>query len=91
MYRLVHTDQSDRKTCRDVPFENVGVRRDKAEAALIQWRINNEKRDRLVRNAKRAGININQIHALTGIGRSTIYRILATPAPARPRRNKPTD
>jgi hypothetical protein len=54
----------------------MGTRRDNAEAALTQWRANHEQRDDLVRKANKAGININRIHTLTGIGRSTIYRIL---------------
>lgn len=56
----------------------MGTRRDSAEADLIQWRANNEQRDYVVRKAKNVGVSINRIHVLTGIGRSTIYRILAT-------------
>ena len=54
----------------------MGVRRDNAEAALVAWRANNEQRDTLVRKASKAGVSINRIHTLTGIGRSTLYRIL---------------
>ncbi|MEE3755213.1 helix-turn-helix domain-containing protein [Mycobacterium intracellulare] len=54
----------------------MGVRRDEAEADLVQWRANNEQRDDLVRKADKAGVSINKIHTLSGIGRSTIYRIL---------------
>lgn len=54
----------------------MGVRRDQAEADLVQWRANNEQRDDLVRKADKAGVSINKIHTLSGIGRSTIYRIL---------------
>lgn len=54
----------------------MGTRRDNAEAALIAWRTNNEQRDALVRKANKAGLSINRIHTLTGIGRSTLYRIL---------------
>lgn len=54
----------------------MGVRRDNAEAALIQWRANNKQRDDLVRKADKAGVSINRISTLSGIGRSTIYRIL---------------
>lgn len=54
----------------------MGVRRDKAEADLIQWRANKEQRDNLVRKADKAGVSINRIHTLSGVGRSTIYRIL---------------
>ena len=49
----------------------------KAERALTQWRQATERRDTLVRQAHAAGLSINRIHILTGIGRSTIYRILA--------------
>lgn len=68
----------------------MGTRRDNAEAALIQWRTSNEQRDDLVRKANKAGININRIHTLTGIGRSTIYRILSATktAPPTSRRGK---
>lgn len=73
----------------------MGTRRDNAEADLTQWRANHEQRDHLVRKASKAGITINRIHTLTGIGRSTIYRILApTPTPTiparTPRRTKKT-
>ncbi|WP_260972872.1 helix-turn-helix domain-containing protein [Mycolicibacterium llatzerense] len=54
----------------------MGVRHDKAEAALTAWRENHDQRDDLVRKARKAGLSINRIHVLTGIGRSTIYRIL---------------
>lgn len=67
----------------------MGTRQDNAEADLTQWRANHEQRDHLVRKANKAGININRIHTLTGISRSTIYRILTPPPPvATARRNK---
>ncbi|MGW2666238.1 helix-turn-helix domain-containing protein [Nocardia tengchongensis] len=47
-----------------------------AEADLIAWREMNDSRDKRVQNAHAAGLNINQIHTLTGISRATIYRIL---------------
>ncbi|GFG83258.1 MULTISPECIES: helix-turn-helix domain-containing protein [Mycobacterium] len=47
-----------------------------AEQALTRWRHNFDQRDPLVRHAHDAGVPINRIHRLTGISRSTIYRIL---------------
>lgn len=49
---------------------------EQAEARLIGWRVMNEQRDDLVRDAHAAGVPVNRIHTLTGIGRNTIYRIL---------------
>ena len=50
------------------------------EADLIAWRETEEarpeRRFQIVTNAHAAGYNINQIHTLSGISRSTIYRIL---------------
>lgn len=34
------------------------------------------ERDQLIRDARAAGMNIRQIHLRSGIGRSTIYRVL---------------
>lgn len=51
-----------------------------AEAALADWKRRSEQidseRDRIVQAAHTAGLNIRQIHLKSGIGRSTIYRIL---------------
>lgn len=47
-----------------------------AETSLLAWKDNFDARDRVVREAHAAGVSINRIHTLTGIGRSTIYRIL---------------
>ena len=44
-----------------------------AEADLINWRAIDEMRDDLVRRVHAAGISIKPIHALTGVGRATIY------------------
>lgn len=53
---------------------------DQAEESLIGWRVGRDaidkQRDDLVREAHEAGVPINRIHTLTGIGRNTIYRIL---------------
>lgn len=59
---------------------------EQAEADLVEWRANVAKRDPLVRQARAAGLNINQIHTISGISRSTVYDILnATPPPAKRR------
>lgn len=34
------------------------------------------ERDQLIRDARAAGMNIRQIHLRSGVGRSTIYRVL---------------
>ena len=47
-----------------------------AEEALRQWRQVVERRDELIQVAHQAGVPIRRIHLLTGVGRSTIYRIL---------------
>ncbi|WP_280331538.1 hypothetical protein [Nocardia wallacei] len=47
-----------------------------AEAALIEWRKNNEIRDQLVREAYDAGVTVHRIHILSGIGRNTVYKIV---------------
>lgn len=49
---------------------------EQAEARLAAWRTMFEQRDSFVRDAHKAGVPINRIHTLTGIGRNTIYRIL---------------
>jgi DNA invertase Pin-like site-specific DNA recombinase len=59
---------------RGVGAETMSARQ--AERALIRWRQATEQRDALVRQAHAAGLTINRIHTLTGIGRGTIYRIL---------------
>ncbi|HMT33648.1 helix-turn-helix domain-containing protein (plasmid) [Gordonia pseudamarae] len=50
--------------------------KERAETALREWKRVVDTRDQLVLAAHTAGININQIHTLTEISRSTIYRIL---------------
>lgn len=47
-----------------------------AETALREWKRNFDARDQLVTDAHAAGLTINRIHLVTGIGRTTIYRIL---------------
>ena len=56
--------------------------RNLAEAgrALDEWRQRSgqvdAERDQLIRDAHAAGMNIRQIHLRSGVGRSTIYRVL---------------
>jgi hypothetical protein len=47
-----------------------------AENALTVWAAQNARRDDLVRRARAVGVPKNRIHALTGIARTTIDRIL---------------
>ena len=51
---------------------------------LSEWVIVTRDRDARVRAAVAAGITKHRVHQLTGIGRSTIDRILASLAPGRP-------
>ena len=51
--------------------------REEAEAALQAWAT--VQRDDLVRAAYAAGVSKNRIHALTGIARTTVDRILEAP------------
>lgn len=46
-----------------------------AEAALTHWRETLDSRDQLVRDALASGLTVNRIFVLTGIARSTLYRI----------------
>jgi hypothetical protein len=47
-----------------------------AERELAAWAAVNARRDEVVRTAHRAGVAKNRIHAITGIARTTIDRIL---------------
>jgi len=51
-----------------------------AEAALADWkrRIDaaNAERDRLIRAAHEAGVNIRRISLLSGVSRTTVYKVL---------------
>ena len=51
--------------------------RQKWEALLAAYRRTVEGRDDLVARAYQAGVSVRQIHLRSGIGRQTIYRILA--------------
>jgi hypothetical protein len=50
---------------------------EEAEAMLVEWRIVVRSRDERVRVAVAAGLAKHRVSVLTGIGRSTIDRILA--------------
>jgi hypothetical protein len=50
--------------------------RDQAERELVAWATANACRDDIIRAAHRAGVAKNRIHAVTGIARTTIDRIL---------------
>jgi predicted DNA-binding transcriptional regulator AlpA len=52
------------------------VTREQMEARLIGWKAMYDQRDSFIREAHTAGVTITRIHALTGISRATIYRIL---------------
>lgn len=49
----------------------------RVERQLMEFRAAVEGRDVLVREAQALGVSKNRIHALTGISRTTIDRILA--------------
>jgi hypothetical protein len=53
---------------------------EEAEQTLSEWAIVTRDRDTRVREAVGAGLSKHRVHLLTGIGRSTIDRILARPA-----------
>ena len=55
---------------------------EEAAQMLSEWVIVTRDRDARVRAAVAAGITKHRVHQLTGIGRSTIDRILAAPVPA---------
>jgi transposase len=58
------------------------VRPEEAEQLLIEWAKVARDRDNRVRAAVGAGVTKLRVSQLTGLGRSTIDRILATGAPA---------
>lgn len=51
-----------------------------AEDSLLKWRQDAQRiadsRDTIILDAHRAGLTINRIHTISGISRSTIYRLL---------------
>lgn len=50
---------------------------EEAENLLIEWRVVTSDRDNRVRTAVAAGVTKYRVNKLTGLGRSTIDRILA--------------
>lgn len=58
--------------------------REEAEQLLSEWVLVTRERDNRVRAAVTAGITKHRVHQITGIGRSTIDRILAAAAPGGP-------
>lgn len=46
-----------------------------AEATLTHYGETVKSRDQIVRDALASGVTVNRIYALTGIARSTLYRI----------------
>jgi hypothetical protein len=58
------------------------MRREEAESALAEWVEVTRDRDARVRAAVAAGLTKHRVHHITGIGRSTIDRILARSAGA---------
>lgn len=57
------------------------MRAEEAEELLIEWVTVTRDRDNRVRTAVASGVTKHRVHRLTGIGRSTIDRILAAPTP----------
>lgn len=60
------------------------MRPEEAEQLLIEWATITRDRDNRVHAAVGAGLSKYRVNQLTGIGRSTIDRILAAPTPGRP-------
>jgi hypothetical protein len=58
-----------------------------AETELRAWALANERRDDVIRAAAAAGISLQRIQKVTGIARTTIMRILGSPARRAPRRS----
>jgi hypothetical protein len=55
--------------------------REHAEQELAAWAAANEYRDEIIKGAYRAGVTKARIHAITGVARTTIDRVLQDPAP----------
>jgi hypothetical protein len=55
--------------------------RDHAEQELAAWAAANEYRDEIIKGAYRAGVTKARIHAITGVARTTIDRVLQDPSP----------
>jgi Helix-turn-helix domain of resolvase len=56
------------------------VDRDEALSALYDWKVSAtataQRRDEVVADAHRAGLTITEINEITGLSRTTIYKIL---------------
>jgi hypothetical protein len=52
--------------------------REEAEHMLAEWVTVTRSRDERVRAAVAAGVSKHRVHVITGLGRSTIDRILAS-------------
>lgn len=57
---------------------------EEAEAMLLEWRTVVRSRDERVRAAVAAGLSKHRVHVLTGIGRMTVDKILASESAAQP-------
>lgn len=53
---------------------------EEAEAMLLEWRTVTRSRDERVRAAVAAGLTKHRVSVISGVGRSTIDRILRVPA-----------
>ncbi len=47
-----------------------------ARAALADWKRTADRRDEILRGAYRAGVTVTEISQITGVSRTTIYKIL---------------
>jgi hypothetical protein len=56
--------------------------REQAEQELAAWAAANDYRDEIIKAAYRAGVTKAKIHAMTGVARTTIDRVLQDPAPS---------
>jgi hypothetical protein len=57
---------------------------EEAEQMLTEWVVVTRDRDNRVRRAVSAGVSKYRVNKITGIGRSTIDRILSAAPPAEP-------
>jgi hypothetical protein len=55
---------------------------EEAEATLAEWTAVTRSRDDRVRAAVAAGVTKHRVHVITGIGRTTIDRIVSAATPA---------
>jgi hypothetical protein len=55
---------------------NQPLSREQAEHLLEEWASTSRNRDNIVRRAVKAGVSKHRVHVITGLGRSTIDRIL---------------